>query len=175
MPALIAREFGGARVDTTDWPIVLLEFPEQRVPDGDYEAALQYIEDVMRECQSKRLKCAQVTDISRMQQIANASQRKYAGEWLTRNTELIVATSVGGATVTPSAILRGLVTAVHWFHKPATASEFFATRDDAHRYVIGLLETARVSLPERVRLMRDRLMLRGPQRPKQSSWLNWPH
>jgi hypothetical protein len=166
MPALIVREFGGARVDTTDWPILLLEFPEHRVPDGDYEAALGYIVQVMRECHAKGERCAQITDISRMKEIANASQRKYAGEWLTKNTALIVAASVGGATVTPSAILRGLVTAVHWFHKPATASEFFATREEALRYVIGLLEVAHVSLPERVRLLRDRLMLRGPMRPK---------
>jgi hypothetical protein len=176
MPALIVRDFGGARVDTTDWPILLLEFPEHRVPDADYEAALGYIERIMVECKAKREKCAQVTDISRMKEIANARQRKYAGEWLERNTALIVEASVGGATVTPSAILRGLVTAVHWFNKPATASEFVATREEALRYVIGLLETARVPLSDRVRDLRDRLYLRDrPMRPRQSSWTNWPH
>jgi hypothetical protein len=176
MPALIVRDFGGARVDTTDWPILLLEFPEHRVPDADYEAALGYIEQIMIECRTKREKSGQVTDISRMKEIANARQRKYAGDWLTKNTDLIVAASVGGATVTPSAILRGLVTAVHWFNKPATASEFVATRDEALRYVIGLLEVARVPLPDRVRDLRDRLMLRDrPMRPKQSSWIGWPH
>jgi hypothetical protein len=171
----LVRELGGVRIDTSDWPVVLVEFPELRVPDGDFAATLGTIEQIMRECQTKREKCAQVTDITRVQQLAPASQRKYAGEWLKRNTNLIVATSVGGATVTPSAILRGLITAVHWFHKPATPNEFVATREEGLRYVIGLLDQAHIALPHRVCVLRERLNLMAqPPRGKQSSWLGWP-
>jgi hypothetical protein len=171
----LVREFGGIRVDTNDWPVVVVEFPEHRVPDGDFEAALGAMEQVMRDCQAKREKCAQVTDIARVREIATASQRQYAGEWLKRNTQLVVATSVGGATVTPSAVLRGLITAVHWFHKPATPNAFVATREEGLRYVIGLLDEAHVALPERVRILRERLRLQAqPPRGKQSSWFSWP-
>jgi hypothetical protein len=171
----VVRELGGVRIDTTDWPVVLVEFPEHRVPDGEFEAALGAIEHVMRECQARGEKCAQVTDITRVKEISPASQRRYAGEWLKKNTHLIAATSVGGATVTPSAILRGLITAVHWIHKPATPNAFVATRDEGLRYVIGLLDQAHVALPHRVCVIRERLALQAqPPRAKQSSWLGWP-
>jgi hypothetical protein len=175
MPAHLVREFGGLLVDTTDWPIIVLEFPEERFPDADCEAGLGYVEQLMRECVRDREKCAQITDLTRIQQIPNASQRRYAGEWVKRNGELVVASSVGGATVTPSSILRGLVTAVHWFHRPPTPNAFLATRPDAHRYVIKLLEDARVSLPARVTQLRDRLAREATAyREKQPGGWTWP-
>jgi hypothetical protein len=157
MTAQRVREFGGLLVDTTDWPIIVLEFPEQRFPDADCQAGLDCITQLMRECARERQKCTQITDLTRIQQIPNASQRKFAGEWVKQNSELVVAASVGGATVTPSAILRGLVTAVHWFHRPPTPNAFLASKPDAQRYVIKLLEDARVPLPARVSQLRDRL------------------
>jgi hypothetical protein len=153
----LSREFGGLRVDTTDWPIILLEFPEDRFLDESFEAALGHIEQIMRECRITGQNCAQITDLTRMQQIAPASQRKFAGEWAKRNDALIVTASVGGATVTPSAILRGLVTAVHWFHRPPTPNAFLATRAEGQRFVIDLLEKAKVALPPNVIAIRDRL------------------
>ena len=174
MPTLVARDFGGLKIDTTDWPILFMEFSEGRFPDSVLEASLTYTEQLMRECQSVRGRCAQVTDLTRMQALSPASQRKIAGEWVKKNSGLILATSVGGATITPSSILRGLVTAVYWFHKPATASEFFATRAEALRYVIRLLEEARVPLPPRVCEIRERLRLElQPMREKQQSGLSW--
>jgi hypothetical protein len=174
VPAHIVRDFGGVLIDTTDWPIILMEFPELRFADADIHAALDSIEQLMRECREQRGKCTQITDLTRVQQIPPASQRKFSGDWLKRNNDLILATSVGGATVTPSAILRGLVTAVHWFHKPETSNEFYATRAEAYRYVIQRLEQSRVSLPARVRELRDRLLLQmQPPREKQPSGLSW--
>ena len=161
MATHLSRDFGGVRVDTSDWPIILMEFPEYRFPDADFEAALGHIEQIMQECHGTGHKCAQITDLTRMQQIAPASQRKYAGDWAKRNNDLIVAVSVGGATVTPSAILRGLVTAVHWFHRPPTPNAFLATRPDGLRYVIELLEGGKVVLPPRVRELRDRLTMQA--------------
>ena len=157
----LSRDFGGVRVDTGDWPIIVMEFPQHRFPDADFEAALGQIEQIMQECQTTGHKCAQITDLTRMEQIAPASQRRYAGEWAKRNNDLIVAVSVGGATVTPSAILRGLVTAVHWFHRPPTPNAFLATRPGGLLYVIELLEQAKVVLPPRVCELRDRLALQA--------------
>src|SRR5262249_21123802 len=71
----LSRDFGGVRVDTSDWPIIVMEFPEHRFPDADFEAALGQIEQIMQECRSSGHKCAQITDLTRMQQIAPASQR----------------------------------------------------------------------------------------------------
>jgi hypothetical protein len=171
--AHLVRDFGGILVDTNDWPILVMEFPENRFPDTEFQASLDYIEHLMVECRSAGHKCAQITDLTRMQQIAPASQRKYAGEWAKRNSDLVVASSVGGATVTPSAILRGLVTAVHWFHRPPTPNAFLATRTDGQRYVIDLLAQAREFLPPRVCELRDRLAGQARTRDKLPSGLGW--
>jgi hypothetical protein len=175
MVAQRVREFGGLLVDTTDWPIIVLEFPEQRFPDADCQAGLDCITQLMRECLRDRQRCTQITDLTRIQQIPNASQRKFAGEWVKHNSELVVAASVGGATVTPSAILRGLVTAVHWIHRPPTPNAFLASKAEAQRYVIKLLEDARVPLPPRVMALRDRLSREAqPYREKQPPGWTWP-
>jgi hypothetical protein len=34
------REFGAIRLVTTDWPIVLIEFPEKRIVDADLRSVL---------------------------------------------------------------------------------------------------------------------------------------
>jgi hypothetical protein len=175
MAARRIREFGGLVVDTMDWPIIVLEFPEQRFPDADCEAGLDCVTQLMLECLHDRRKCTQITDLTRIQQLPNASQRKLAGDWVKQNSELVVATSVGGATVTPSAILRGLVTAVHWIHRPPTPNAFLSAKPEAQRYVIKLLEDAGVLLPPRVTQLRDRLS-RDAQalREKQPSGWTWP-
>ncbi len=157
MVTRLVRDFGGLRIETTDWPILLLELPDHRVTDTDLQLALAYIEQVMRECRDSREWCAQVTDATKMNQLPSASQRKFAGEWSARTSELQKTVSVGGANVTPSAIIRGIVTAIHWFHKPPTPVAFFATRSEAMLQAIEWLEQAR-SLPVRLQQMRERLV-----------------
>jgi hypothetical protein len=173
--ARIVREFGGIEVATSDWPIILMEIPEQRVADADLQAALAYIEQILRECEKTGQKCAQVTDLTRMQHMPPASQRKMSGEWVKATIELQKATSVGGANVTPSAILRGIITAIHWFQKPPTPVEFFATRNEAMLQVIAWLNQANVPLPLSVYELRDKLTRQPPRahREKQPSSWSW--
>ena len=146
----VVREFGGIRVDTRDWPMIVLEYPEA-FADTDAEASLVFIAQVMTEGLSAGERCAQITDLTRIQGMPPASQRKIAGEWVRRNAGLIQSASVGGAAVSRSAILRGVVTAVHWFHRPPTPTEFFATRPEAVRFVIGLLEKGGIHAGPRLR------------------------
>jgi hypothetical protein len=152
----VARDFGGLRVDTLSWPIILLDCPEDRLPDSELDGALGWIEEILRGLKAGD-KCAQVTDLSRVRRTPPASQRQLAGRWLTRNAELLARTSVGGGAVTPSPILRGIVTAIYWFHKPATSIEFFATRPQALRYALRLLEQAKIPLGPRVLELRDEI------------------
>ena len=60
---------------------------------------------------------------------------------------------------------NGLVTAVHWFHRPPTPNAFLATRPRGLLYVIELLEQAKVVLPRRVCELRDRLMAQAKTDP----------
>jgi hypothetical protein len=153
----VAREFGGIRIETTEWPILVMDCPERRVPEAEFRASLDYIEQLMLECERSRQRCFQVTDLTRIQELPTASQRKYAGEWTTRTTELQKKTSIGGANVTPSAIVRGIITAIHWIQRPATPVAFFATRPEAMVHAVSMLEGASVLLPPALVELRDRL------------------
>jgi hypothetical protein len=151
------REFGGIRVHRTHWPIIVLEFPEKRIADTEFHDALEYVETLMRECQRSGQKSFQVTDLTRIREIAPASQRRYAGEWVKEMAPLIRVASIGGADVTPSSILRGLITAIHWIQRPPTPTAVFATRSEAYLHAIGELERALGALPPNLGALRKHL------------------
>jgi hypothetical protein len=165
--ARIVREFGGLRVETTEWPIIVMVMPEHHFSDQDVQAALVHLEQVMIECRNDREKCVQVTDASRMHALPPASQRKITGEWIKKTVDLQKAVSLGGVNVTPSAIIRGIITAIHWFHKPETPVAFVATRNEAMLQAMVWLEQARVVLPPRLRELREKLTS-SPQRDRPS-------
>jgi hypothetical protein len=154
MVAAIVRDFGGLRIDTTDWPILLMEFPHRRLSDADFHEGLSYVEQIWGECNRLGL---QVVDFTYMREMPAASQRRYAGEWVKKTEELTKLVSLGGACVTPSSILRGIVTAIMWIYKPPNPTEFFATRPEACLHAIDQLERAEVPLPPRVIELRARL------------------
>ena len=148
----VCRKFGGLIVDTSDWPILLMEFPGQRFPDVDLHHALGYIEQLMRESEESGEKSFQVTDLTLMKELAPASQRRYSAEWVKRTTPLLNTTSLGGANVTPSTLLRGLITAIYWFQSSeATTPVIVATRKEAYREALRSLEAAGVPLPPGMR------------------------
>ena len=63
--------------------------------------------------------------------------------------------SVGGAQVTPSSILRGLVTAIFWLKPPPTPALFVATREEAIVRGIEMLTAAGAPLSPHVLELRD--------------------
>ena len=149
------REFDGIRMETVDWPLVLMEFPERRVSDAALHALLDHLEAVEREAVKAREKGFFITDLTRVREVAPASQRKYVGEWLKRTAPLQKAAGVGGANVAPSPILRGVITAVFWIKPSPTPSIFVATRNEAIFRGIEMLEAAGVPISERLREMRE--------------------
>jgi hypothetical protein len=171
MVARVVREFGGIRVDTTDWPVFVFELPVFALADSDIVLAFAYIEQIWRECQRNREKCSLITDASRPQALPPASQRKIAGDWAKGTAELQKIVSVGGACVTPSSIIRGIITAILWIYKPETPVAFFATRDEAMLQAIQWLDEAGVKLPPRLRELRA--VLKTKPRARQSSGIGW--
>jgi hypothetical protein len=171
MVARVVREFGGIKVDTTDWPVFVMEIPEFRLVDADIKAAVEFIEQIWRECERNREKCCLVTDAARIQAIPPASQRKITADWARSTAELQKAVSVGGACVTPSSIIRGIITAILWIYKPPNPVAFFATRDEAKLQAIKWLDEAGVKLPPRLRELRE--VLKTKHRERQSSGLGW--
>jgi hypothetical protein len=169
---MIAREvhdYGGIRLVTVDWPVVLLEVTEHRATDDDLRAALGRFEAIMREACKSREKFSLVTDLSRLRHLPPASQRKIAADWVNSTSELQKITNLGGANVTPSAIIRGIVTAIYWLAKPPTPAAFVATREEAMHQAIRWLEEAGTLLPPSLLVLRDKLRQEVPERPK-STW-----
>jgi hypothetical protein len=170
--AKIVRHFGGIRIETIDWPIILMEFPEERVADPDLHEGLSYIEQLMRECVATRERSYQVTDITRIREMPPASQRKYASEFVTRTSHIAKLGSLGTANVTPSSILRGILTAIFWLTPSPTPTIFCATRNEAYLHAMQVLEGGGARLPPRLIELRSslepaaRAASGGPSRPR---------
>jgi hypothetical protein len=150
MSARADREFGQIQVTRSDWPIVLIEFPEKRVTDADLHAVLEYVESLLHEAKRNKEKVFVITDLTAMREITPASQRQFSAEWIKRTASLNRAASVGGATVTPSAILRGIITAVYWLQPSPSPTFPVATRHEAMLKGIEMLEAGNVLLSPRL-------------------------
>jgi hypothetical protein len=159
------RDFGSIRVDTTDWPVLVMGLPELRFEDSDLEMALAYIGQIMRECEKDRDQFCQITDAGRVHAMPPASQRTIIAEWARDTAALQKTATIGGVVVTPSSIIRGLVNALLWLYKPHRPLAFLATRDEAMLLAIQWLEEARVRLPPRLHEMRDELKRKHRSRP----------
>jgi hypothetical protein len=155
MAAEADRRFGGIRVVTSDWPIVLAEFPLERVNDLAFHALLDHIETLMGEAARGGEKLFSITDLSQTREITPPGQRQYANEWIARTADLARSACVGSAQVTPSAVMRGIFRALFWLHPTPTPSFFMATRREAMLKGIELLEAGRVLLPARLIAYRD--------------------
>jgi hypothetical protein len=149
------REFEGVRVDTSDWPIVLVDFPAEKMADATLHAVLDCLEAIMRDAERANEKIFVINDLTHIRLVPPASQRKFTGEWIERTASLSKATSVGAAQVTPSAILRGIITAVFWFHPSPSPSFFVATREEAFARAVHSLREAGAELPARLRGQRQ--------------------
>jgi hypothetical protein len=149
-------EPGTIGLATTDWPIVLIEFPERRVPDSGLLATLDEIESLLKKAKRNREKLFFITDLTLMREITPANQRKLTAEWIKRTAPLSTAASVGGATVTPSAILRGIITALYWVHPSPTPSYCVTTRHEGMLKGIDMLEEVKALLSPRLIAYRDK-------------------
>ena len=114
------------RLTNADWPIVLIEFPEKRVPDEGLLSALGQIESLMKQAKRNREMLFFITDLTQMRETSSANQRKLTAEWMKRTAPLSKAASVGTATVTRG-IMAGIATATHG----TTAASAIVTAGDA--------------------------------------------
>src|SRR5262249_16642596 len=113
-------------------------------------AALDHLESLFLEAKKERVRAFVITDLTRMRELASAKQRRLTGEWSKRTADLTRATSAGSAAVTPSAILRGLITAVFWFQPPTAPYFAMGTRHEAMLKAIEMLRAANAALPPRL-------------------------
>jgi hypothetical protein len=149
------RVFGNMRFDTTEWPIVLHELPEERVSELVMAEFYTHLEKVMRDSYAARERSFHVVDLTRVGEIPNAAGRKHSADFVKRTHGLMQATSLGTAFVAPSAFTRGLLTAIFWLTSPPVPNSIFATRDEAYRHAVHVLDAAGVLLPPRLELRKS--------------------
>jgi hypothetical protein len=154
MGARAVRDFEGISIDESDWPIILTVFPRGRVSDSALHDVLGHLEHLMHVSKQRGAKLFFITDLTHMHEVTPASQRRYTAEWMGRTSQLQRAASVGGAQVTPSAVLRGIITAVFWLQPPPIPPILVATREEALQKGIELLEAAGIAPPARLSNMR---------------------
>jgi hypothetical protein len=154
--AIPVREFEGIRIDTRDWPLLVMEMPEGSVSDEAVHGALAHLEWIMARTPAGT-RFFQVTDLSRMSLFAPASQRRYAGEWSRRTAELAVRTRLGAVAVAPSPMLRAILSAVAWSKGVKASSRVTLTRADGVLQGIRALEIAHPPLPPHLVALRERL------------------
>jgi len=155
------RRFEGIEIDCTQWPLLLWESPSHRVSDQSSVDALAWLEELWRTTPAGA-KSFMLTDLSRMEEVAPASQRKYAAEFMDRNRDLQRRATVGGAIVATSPIVRGALRAVFWIRPPALEPRMVTTREEGLVYGIDLLAAACPPLPGHLQDLRSKLLPGAP-------------
>lgn len=150
------RHFEGIMIDATRWPFILWESPPRRVSDRAFADAMTYVEALSKATPPGE-KSFMLTDLSRLEEAAPASQRKYAADFLHRNRDLFQRVSAGAGIVAKSAIVRGGITAVFWIRPPPVETRVVATREEGTLYGIAMIEKACGRLPPHLLEMRASL------------------
>jgi hypothetical protein len=152
----LVRQFEGIRIDTRDWPLLIMEMPEGSVNDEAVHGALACLEGIMAQTPAYA-RFFQVTDLSRMTRFSPASQRRYAGEWSRRTADLAKRARVGALIVAPSPMLRAIVSAVLWTKGAKGPSHVASTRAEGVLQAIRALEVAQPPLAPHLIALRERL------------------
>jgi len=147
----VTRDFQGLRLITEDWPVIVIDFPETRLPDSALEGLLLYREELFARALERREKTYTITDLTRVYEFPPVSQRKYAADWTSRTLSLQKAASLGGATVARASMLRAFINAVHWVAPPAMPMIFVATRREAFAQALKAFDAARAPIDAELR------------------------
>ena len=112
-------------VEDTQWPVVVVTFPSQ-FDDGDIANYLAELAAL----RSRKTPYVIVVDIANSQQLT-PKQRKMQADYIKEEAQLRELFLKGVAFVAPTAIHRGILTAIFWLQKSPVQHQAFAWLDDA--------------------------------------------
>lgn len=136
----------------TSAPIALMQFvgsltdAEMMQGLAEAEAALQ-----AERARAKRLVC--LTDLTDAAPL-NAHQRKLMAKWGKDTASLMCDVSVGVVVVTPSAVMRGVATALSWLFTPPVPHAFVGSLDEAASWGVARCDELAVPVPSALRTKR---------------------
>lgn len=119
-------------VDTARWPLVVIryspEFTEEEwSKHGDELGAVL----------TRRTRFVMLSDATRVITPPTAKQRRIASEKLRARRDEWARYCVASAFVTPSAIVRGVMTAINWASPPPFAQRVFATVAEGEAWLMS--------------------------------------
>jgi hypothetical protein len=138
---LRSRSVSSVDINESGFPLVVVSF-SRGVEDDDFARYLQSLERIYR----RREKFALVLDAT-YGAGASARQRKLQADWLEANSMMIRTLNVATAFVVPSAVSRGVLTAILWIQPLPCPYALFETTPEALRWCGEKLSQAGIALP----------------------------
>lgn len=135
-----------SNLDLSLWPIVILNVYES-AHEGDFKAVFERYE---REVFTRHERYVSITNLSLMDAVPNAHDRKALAAWMARHEDYVGRWALGNSTVIRSPIVRGALTALYWIQKPPTAQTSHGTLREAVEWGLLKLDEAGLTRPANV-------------------------
>ena len=124
------------RTERNAWPLLIVRWPEGDVLDADLD---QYQRESEADLYRGEIHC--IMHDSRNALGLSAAQRKSIASHLEEHQDAITRWTAAVAIVTPSALIRGMITAVSWLTGTPCPQKTFATEQEAHAWLVEMYES----------------------------------
>lgn len=117
-------------VDTVRWPLVVVRYPPV-FTDEEWSAQASELDELFK----RRTRFVMLSDASRIVSAPSAKQRRFAAEKIDARREDWARYCAGAAFVTPSPLVRGVMTAINWASPPPFTQRVFATVEEGEAWL----------------------------------------
>jgi hypothetical protein len=133
---LLARQ-EGIRLDTSNWPILVLT-PTDNISDQSIQ---DFMERYFAMVNAKKERYALVVDL-RQKTNMSRKHRKFHTDELNKNKEFAEGYNAGTALIVNSAVIRGIMMSVFWLFSPKHPTDVFKTMEQAVSWANSRLNPA---------------------------------
>lgn len=128
------------QIDDSRWPLVVVRF-DGAMSDPEFEKYLAGVTEILERGSTNYL----IFDTTKSA-APTAKQRKRQADWITEHTAMIKRHSAGTAYVIPSALLRGMLTAILWLSPSPVEHVVVSTMREAEQVARQKLAARGVAL-----------------------------
>ena len=114
------------------WPLVVFELPPQ-LSTG----FVGVLDASMKRVFARQMRFVSLVDASKLESLPDANARRALGEWSKTIDAPTRKYQVANALVVPSAMARGVLTAIHWIHPPPMPTIVCATVAEGIQFLRG--------------------------------------
>ena len=122
------------KLDQSHWPLLIVITP----PKVDDEELEHFLEQYSATIKSRGERYALVLDVSNTEKL-NPVQRKKLVNMMERNKAFNEKHCAGCAMVFSSMLLKGILTAIFWIHKPPHPTKVFNVQEDAIEWAFDMI------------------------------------